>query len=137
MKKCTKIMVELKLSFAEEIDVYSLSEKIGLSPTRLKNKSEIKRNLFNEEQLPAVWFINTGYVQNSDLEEVANVFFAKIQPHFEAIKKVLQDYKGMAHFCIVPEIIRNDKPSLFFNKIFLDSIHYLDATVDIDMYFYG
>ena len=137
MIKKTRIMLEIVLRFKGEVDVYALTDIIGLSPTQLKNMSEIKRNSYCEEKTPAFWCFDTGYIQNTQFDEIADAFINHIQPHLVAIKNVLSEQGRSAHFCIVPEIIRKDKPSIYINKNFLDVIHYLDATVDIDMYFYG
>lgn len=146
MARETRIMAGLVLTFDNYTDMELITKEVGLDPTRVRNKRDARRNPFygredvpddwsGGEYLEGSWDLYTNYICTLDLRDVSAVLLEKIKPRVDTIKVVLEKYDGKAGFYVVPEIARNNIPSLLFDEDFIKIAAALKAPIEVDMYF--
>ena len=130
----TSVMVELILAFEKEIDVYQLSDNIGIKCSKCKNYNETKINPITHYRNPAYWCVNTGYIQTLEAERVIEIFVSLISPSIEKIQKVLVEYMGEAQIYIVTKVKDGLTPSIGVSRELMRIALQLDTDIDFDLY---
>lgn len=77
--------------------------------------------------------IKNGRKKETDLKVLLDELMCKIIHKLPEVKKC-DENEGTVVFDVVPFFDGNNKPSLYFEKDFLDIVHYLNARIQIDMY---
>jgi len=130
----TKIKLIL-LIFGEELDFTSITDIMKLTPTDFWKKGDKilgrKRELIRQE---SCWELNFEFVNTMFLDEVTDQIVSKLSNNLKEVEQYINDNKLQVKFNIVVETINKEKPSLYFNKSFLNIVTKMDAEIDIDLY---
>lgn len=137
----TQIELILRI-FSKSFYPESLSKAIQITPTKAWNKGDeisLQKGLYRKDgkillRKESAWQYSTGFIETLDFEDVSNKFEGIFKHKILELKKYLSDKKLEVVFDIVVEIVDDQKPSIHFNKSFLNVINQLGAEVDIDMY---
>lgn len=134
MENCCTIYAEMHLIFDNDFDVSSISQRLGIESADCKMRKETKISPLTNKHIEGFWTLKTEERKETDLKVVLNELMGKIACRLSEIKKICDENQGTVIFDIVPFFDSNNKPALYFEKDFLDVVHYLNATIQIDMY---
>ncbi|MCI8331818.1 MAG: DUF4279 domain-containing protein [Clostridiales bacterium] len=124
----------MHLIFDNDFDVYSISQRLGIEATDCKIRKETQISPLTNKHIEGFWTLKTEEKKETDLKIVLNDLMSKIVCRLSEIKKICDENEGTVVFDIVPFFNSNHKPALYFEKEFLDVVHYLNAEIQIDMY---
>ncbi len=130
---CT-IYAEMHLSFDNDFDVYSITERLGIQPTNCKLRTETLVSPLTNKYNEGFWTLKTEEKEEWDSKVVLDELMEKIIDKLPEIKKICDENAGTVTFDIVPCFHNNSKPALYFERDFLDVVNYLDGTIQIDLY---
>lgn len=128
------IYAEMHLYFDNDFDVYSISKRLGISPSECKNRAETRISPLTNKHLEGFWTLKTEEKEECYLPVILNGLIDSVSDKLTEIKKICDENNGKVVFDIVPTFNTDNKPALYFDRKFLDVVNYLNATVDIDLY---
>lgn len=132
-KSCT-IYMEMHLIFDNDFDVYSISKPLGIEPTICKLRKETRISPLTNKHIEGFWTLKTEEKEERDLKIILDELMKKIVCQLSEIKNICNENQGTVVFDVVPFFNSDSKPALYFERDFLDIVHYLNATTQIDMY---
>ena len=127
------IYAQMHLIFDNDFDVFSISERVSLEPSDCRSRRDTRISPLTHEYNPGYWTLETEEKNEQDLKAVLDDLLTKISGKVEAIKKICEENGGIVKFDVVPAFSAKRKPALYFERDFLDIVHFLNATVEIDM----
>ena len=127
-----EIRMYCNLLFDNDTDMEETSREIGLTPNEYMNKKEQQKSPFKDDNLEGFWTFKIGGIKTYNLEDITKIMVDTLNPFLPKIKQTIKRYEGRIDFLIVPELHHNYKPALSFNRDFLDIVHFLNATIQID-----
>lgn len=128
------IYAEMHLCFDNDFDVYSISKRLGISPSECKNRAETRISPLTNRHIEGFWTLKTEKKDECCLSVILNELIDSVFDKLTEIKKICDENNGTVVFDIVPTFNTDNKPVLCFDRRFLDVVNYLNATVDIDLY---
>lgn len=128
------IYAEMHMTFDNDFDVYSIANRLGIEPTYCKSRKETQISPLTNKPIEGFWTLKTEEKEECDLKIILNELIEKITDKLPDIKKICDENVGIVCFDIVPFFQGDSKPALYFERDFLDIVHYLNATIQIDMY---
>ena len=134
MNNNCSIYAEMHLVFDNDFDVYSITNRLGIVPTECKARKETRISPLTNKHIEGSWTIRTDEREERDLKIVLDELGTKFIHKLSEIKKICLENEGTIIFDIVPFFDSDSKPALYFERDFLDIVHYLNATIQIDMY---
>ena len=134
MDKSCSIYAEMHLVFDNDFDVYSISNRLGIEPARCKSRNKTRISPLTNKPIEGVWTLRTEEREEKDLKIILDELLKKINNRLHEIKKICDENEGTVVFDVVPFFNDNSKPALYFERDFLDVVHFLNATIQIDMY---
>ena len=69
-----------------------------------------------------------------DVKPALNDIISKLTSKLTEIINICNEHDGEAIFCFVTTFDPDNKPALYFDKDFLDVVHKINATIQMDMY---
>lgn len=130
---CT-IYAEMHLIFDNDFDVHSITKQLGIAPTECKLRDETRMSPLTNKPIEGFWTLKTEEKEERDLGVVLNELIENISAKLPDIKKICDENGGTVVFDIIPFFDGDSKPSLYFERDFLDIVNYLNATIQIDLY---
>ena len=130
---CT-IYAEMHMIFDNDFDVYSIEKIIGLVPTNCKMRKETRISPLTNKQIEGFWTLKTEEKEERDLNIILQELISKISKKLPEIKNLCEKNNGEVIFDIVASFDDNSKPSLYFEREFLNVVNYLNASIQIDLY---
>lgn len=134
MKEKSRVMLELVLVFDNDYDVYQISNKLGITCDKCKNKSETRINPLTNQQNPGYWELKTGYITSDNFKTIEDLLFDRIRSKIDKIKEVLSKGNGEALFWIVPTVRNKEFPDVSISREFIQIAAQLNARIDFDVY---
>ena len=131
--KCT-IYAEMHMVFDNDFDVYSITKKLGITPTECKMRNETRISPLTNKNNEGFWTIRTEEFKECDIRIVLDELIKKIINKLPEIKKICNENSGIVIFDIIPYFHRKSTPSLYFDRDFLNVVNYLNATIHVDLY---
>ena len=131
--KCI-IYAEMHLIFDNDYDVHSITRLLEIEPSTCKLRRETRMSPLTNKQIEGFWTIKTEEREERDLKIILDELMDKISGKMQKIKEICDENEGKVLFDIVPFFNSDGKPALYFEREFLDVVHYLNATIQIDMY---
>ena len=128
------IYAEMHLIFDNDFDVYTIKQRLGIEPTDCKLRRETKISPLTNKQMEGFWTLKTEEKEERDLKIILDELMTKIDGKIQRIKEICDENEGRVVFDIVPFFSSDNKPALYFERDFLYVVHYLNATIQIDMY---
>jgi hypothetical protein len=132
-KKCT-IYAEMHLVFDNDFDVNEISKILGIEPTECKCRWETRKSPLTNKQIEGFWTIKSKEMDEWDIKVILNDLLSLFSHKITEIKEICEKNDGTVLFDIVPSFSHDLTPALYFDREFLDIVHFLNATVQIDMY---
>jgi len=129
-----EIYIELDLIFDNDFDVNEITRKTGMNPTDCKNRSETRFNPLTNKNNEGYWTLQSRVHNEYDVKIVIDEFIPLFVDHLSEIKAICDTNNGEVKFSIVPSFSSNKTPAIYFERDFLDIVHYLNASIEIDMY---
>ena len=130
---CT-IYAEMHMIFDNDYDVYSIEKIIGLVPTKCKMRKETRISPLTNKQIEGFWTLKTEEKEERDLNIILQELISKISKKLPEIKNLCEKNNGEVIFDIVASFDDNSKPTLYFEREFLNVVNYLNASIQIDLY---
>lgn len=130
----TKIKIVLSI-FGENLDLETISFITKLKPSNSWKKGDKilgrKKELFRQENC---WELNYDFDDCLFLDEISDQIVSDFSNNLDSLSKYINDNKLESKIYIIPEIIDNETPALYFNKSFLNMISKINGEIDIDLY---
>ena len=120
---CT-IYAEMHMVFENDFDVYSITERLGITPTNCKTRKETRISPLTNKHLEGFWTLRTEEKEEWDLGVVLNELIESISDKLPEIKKICDENNGTVVFDIVPFLGVSRTPALYFERDFLDIVNY-------------
>ena len=120
--------------FDNDFDVYSIEKIIGLVPTNCKMRKETRISPLTNKQIEGFWTLKTEEKEERDLNIILQELISKISKKLPEIKNLCEKNNGEVIFDIVASFDDNSKPTLYFEREFLNVVNYLNASIQIDLY---
>ncbi len=118
--------------FGDGFDPGSISEEIGIEPTRIKHKGvPIPKQ--------SSWIYSTGKIKHEiiDVYQMASSVVSALASYAENIRRVKERYALDAVLEVVLTVTPDDSistPAIGFDLDVIDFLHKVGATIDIDTY---
>ena len=125
---------EMHMVFDNDFDVNEITKMIGIEPTDCKCRCETRVSPLTNKQIDGYWTIRSRVVDEWDLKVVLDDLISLFADKLLEIKAICDNDGGEVIFDIVPSFCPNNTPAIYFDRDFLDVVHYLNATIQIDMY---
>ena len=122
---CT-IYAEMHMIFDNDYDVYSIEKIIGLVPTNCKMRKETRISPLTNKQIEGFWTLKTEEKEERDLNIILQELISKISKKLPEIKNLCEKNNGEVIFDIVASFDDNSKPTLYFEREFLNVVNYLN-----------
>lgn len=129
-----EIYVEFSLVFDNDFDVTEITKRTGIIPHECKNRIENRCSPLTNKAIEAYWTVNSSVYEDFSATMALNDIVERIAPQISNMVDICHKYNGEAVFCIVTSFETDDMPALFFDRPFLDVVHTLNATIQMDMY---
>ena len=129
-----EIYVEFSLVFDNDFDVAEVTRITGITPFECRKRNENRHSPLTNKAIEGFWTVKSSVYMDFDVEKALNDIVAKISPQISNITDICNRYSGEAIFSIVTSFKKVNKPALYFERTFLDVVHTLHATIQIDMY---
>lgn len=130
----TKIKLNVSI-FGEFIDFAELNDLLKLVPTSFWNKGDeiLGRNklIYRKE---SCWELSYGFINTLFLDDLLNLFYADFLENADLIGNYIINNDLCFKIDIVIEIVEDVKPSLYFERTFLELVSKMNGEIDIDMY---
>lgn len=131
----TEIYTEITLFFDNNFDVYTIENILNLKPTDCKRQYETRMSPFDKtKHLEGYWTLASDTFYELDIKPAIDDLISKIGSKIKDIKQLCEKNNGEVRFYIVPSFKSDCLPAMYFEKDFLEIVHELGATIDIDMY---
>ena len=131
----TEIYTEITLFFDNNFDVYTIENILNLKPTDCKRQCETRMSPFDKtKHLEGYWTLASDTFYELDIKPAIDDLISKIGSKIKDIKQLCEKNNGEVRFYIVPSFKSDCLPAMYFEKDFLEIVHELGATIDIDMY---
>jgi hypothetical protein len=128
-----EMYAEMHLVFENDFNVNDITRKIGVIPTECKNSYETRVSPITKKQCEGYWTLKSKVFNKGDLKVVLGDLISLIADKLPVIKDICDTNGGEVVFDIVPSFCNDDTPAIYFDRDFLDIVHYLNATIQIDM----
>lgn len=125
---------EMHLVFDNDFDVNEITKKIGINPTECKKRCETKVSPLTNKQIEGYWTLKSRVLNEWDIKVVLDDLVSSFADKLSEIKGICDTNGGEVVFDIVPSFSPDNTPAIYFDRDFLDVVHYLNATIQIDMY---
>lgn len=135
MKK-PEIYIEMDLIFDNDYNVYGISELLGIEPTDAKRKSETRINPLSKDHNPGYWTLQSDTFFDYDIKKTIDNLINKFKDKKQMIYEICNNNQGKVKFDVVVWFYPNETPAIYFEKDFLDLVHYFNAEIDLDLYVY-
>ena len=112
--------------FDNDYDVYSIEKIIGLVPTNCKMRKETRISPLTNKQIEGFWTLKTEEKEERDLNIILQELISKISKKLPEIKNLCEKNNGEVIFDIVASFDDNSKPTLYFEREFLNVVNYLN-----------
>lgn len=132
MKNETQMKIIFSV-FGDEFNPMDFTKYVGFEPTEFWYKGDKIPNRNGILRKESSWDFTTGFVKTLFFDEIIKIFLDAFSTKIEKIKDYIEINKLDVKFFVIVEI-EEDTPALFFNKLFLDTVHRLNAEIDIDLY---
>jgi hypothetical protein len=130
-----KTQIKLIFSiFGDYFDSQEFGKLVNLIPSNTWIKGDSLTNRKGLIRKETAWEYSIGFYQTLFLEEILDVFIQKFSPHSEVIVNYIKQYNLETKIDIIVEIVNDEKPSLFFEKAFLNLLSKMKGEIDIDLY---
>lgn len=93
-----------------------------------------KKSPLTNKQIEGFWTLKSREMDEWDLKVILDDLRSMFSDKISEIKSICDQHDGSVIFDIVPSFSTDSKPALYFDNDFLDIVHYLNATIQIDMY---
>lgn len=130
---CT-IYAEMHLVFDNDFDVTQISDRLNIKPFECKCRKDTRISPITNKQIEGFWTIKTKEYEEWDVKIVIDELVSLVKNKLDQIKCICDEYGGEVIFDIVPSFYPDKTPALYFEREFLDIVHFLNATIQIDMY---
>ena len=124
----------MSLIFDADYDVHKISSILGISPYDAKKKDETRVNPITKDKNPGYWTIRSDTLCDYDLKNTTNNLLNKIKNKLSLIKNLCQSNDGKVMFDFVINFCANEAPAIYFERDFLEIVHYLNAEIQFDLY---
>jgi hypothetical protein len=128
---------QMKIVFSIFEDIFNpidFTEYIGIQPSSFYFKGDKIPNRNGLLRQESSWDYSIGFIQTLLFEDVAQIYLETFENKIDDIREYIKRYKLEAKIYIVVEIGDEETPALYFDKPFLETVHRLNAVIDIDMY---
>ena len=125
---------EMHLIFDNDFDVNEITESIGINPTECKSRCETRVSPLTNKQIEGYWSLKSRVFNECDIKVVLDDLISSFANKLSEIKAICDINSGDVVFDIVPSFCSDNTPAIYFDRDFLDIVHYLNATIQIDMY---
>ena len=117
----------------ESLTLNDLSSFYGAFSLDMRGEiqEKIKKRMFNH------WEISTGYEESDDIDKQLIRIFDLLKDKIDILNQLRDQYSLEFRFDIVPIVEDDKKPAIYFEHWFIDFIHAINATVDIDLHVYS
>lgn len=129
-----EIYMEMNLIFDNDYDVYELSDVIGIQTTNVQRKKDTRINSISQEHNPGFWSLKTETFYDYDIKTATNRMFNQIKDKAQLIKEICENNQGEVIFDVVISFCANEEPAIYFEKDFIELVHYLNAQIQLDLY---
>lgn len=130
----TNVMVEF-IIIGEEFDPNFVTEKLNIEPDEFWVKGDAIKGR-NIKRKDTTWSINTGYEESLDISEQLEKIINLINGKKNILKELKIEYNLEYVFGIVVNVEDNQKPSMYFNNMFIEFVNDIKAEFYIDLYIY-
>jgi len=132
-------MTKIHLTFTVYGDDWNpseLTELINLTPTDYGIKNDLLKKYLPNQVLrkETSWEYNFETVQSLFLEDITCEFVRVFKPCVEKLTHFIELNNLCSKLFIIPEIMDNEVPSIFFDQEILKLLVQLKAEIDIDLY---
>jgi hypothetical protein len=131
-KSCINVSITLH---GDLFDTNYVTKRSGIVPSYIRQKNEKLNNgrLFDHTE----WGIETGWVENKDLEEILEMILPTIRDKCFTFKEIAKECGANWDLLIGLKIWNEVKPDLYFSKENIKLFADLGMEVGIDYYCYG
>lgn len=128
----SEIKVEFTIFHNSFLDHQEITKLIGIEPVISWNLGdEIRKNLFRKE---SAWIYSTGYIVSLDLKDILNSIIQILTPNIQALSEYIYSQNLESKFDIVFQISKDQIPSHFLSKEFINLSCKLNAVIETDIY---
>lgn len=124
----------MHLVFDNNYDVYKISNVLELVPHDAKKKNDARINPITQKKNPGYWTIKSDTLCDYDLKNATDNLLNKIKNKLSLIKNLCQVNDGTVVFDFVIYFGANETPAIYFERDFLEIVHYLNAEIQFDLY---
>lgn len=129
-----EMYVEMNLIFDNNYDVYELSNLIGIQPTNVQRKKDTRINPITKENNPGFWSLKTKTFCEYDVTIATDNLLNQIKEKIQLIKMLCEKNQGEVVFDVVVSFYTNEVPAIYFERDFIELVHYLNAEIQLDLY---
>ena len=129
-----EIYVEMNLVFDNNYDVYQISNVIGIEPTLVKRKNETRVNALTQHNNPGFWLLRSEIFREYDIKYATDNLVNQIREKVQQINELCNAYEGEVIFDIVASFYVSEEPAIYFEKEFIELVHFLNAEIHLDLY---
>ena len=129
-----KMYVEMNLIFDNNYNVYEISNVIGIQPTTVKRKNDTRVNPLTQENNPGFWTLKSDTFCGYDMKIATNNLIYQIKDKIQLINELCEANQGKVVFDVVASFYVNEEPAIYFERDFIELIHYLNAEIQLDLY---
>ncbi|MGE0931757.1 DUF4279 domain-containing protein [Peijinzhouia sedimentorum] len=131
----TKIKLIFEI-FGDLLNPNSFTEITKLSPTSFWFKGDaIPNRKLGLTRKETCWEYSFDFIHTLYFDDVANLFIQHFSPYLEDIVKYIEENNLETKVDVVVEIINDEKPTLSFDKKFMNLIVKMNGEIDIDLYY--
>jgi hypothetical protein len=131
----TKIKLIISI-FGDLLNPKIFTEIAKLSPTSFWFKGDPipnrKPGLTRKE---TCWEYSFNFIETLFFDDVNHLFVHHFNQHLEDIAKYIKENNLETKVDVVVEIINDEKPSISFDKKFMDLVVKMNGEIDIDLYY--